>query len=83
MSEGSATVRSFVLTATFTGAILAFAGTTLYWARVTNSVGAFYLVRLADLNRLEAPIAVVSVVLAAGILINDDVSEIHGAPPIA
>jgi hypothetical protein len=65
MSEGSATVRSFVLTATFTGAILAFAGTTLYWARVTNS-SAFYLVRLADLNRLEAPIAVVSVVLAAG-----------------
>ncbi|MEV6846207.1 hypothetical protein [Actinoplanes sp. NPDC051411] len=66
MSEGPATVRSFVLTATFTGAILAFAGTTLYWARVTDSVGTFYLVRLADLNRVEAPIAVVWLVLAAG-----------------
>jgi hypothetical protein len=66
MHEGSATVRSFALAATLTGAILGVVGTTLYWARVTDDLGTFYLVRLSDLNRVEAPLAVLWLVLAAG-----------------
>jgi len=66
MSEVSPTVRSFALTATLTGAIVGFAGTTIYWARVTDNLGTFHLVRLDDLNRVEAPVAVLWLVLAAG-----------------
>ena len=66
MAERSTTVESVSLTAICTGGVLALVGTTLYWARVTDLNGTFYLVRLTDIDRVAAPVAVIWVVLAAG-----------------
>lgn len=66
MNEGVVTVRSLALASILSGAGLAVAGTTVYWARVTDTVGSSYLVRLADLNRVEAPVAVLWLMFAVG-----------------
>ncbi|MFI5892673.1 hypothetical protein ACIA5D_21440 [Actinoplanes sp. NPDC051513] len=66
MTERPTRPGSVALTAICTGGVLAFVGTTLDWARVTDASGAYYLVRLADFNRVAAPVAVLWLVLAAG-----------------
>jgi len=66
MAERSTAVGSVAPTAIFTGGALALVATTLSWARVTGTTGSFYLVRLADLNRVAAPVATLWLVLAAG-----------------
>ncbi|WP_433366135.1 hypothetical protein ACQPZX_37160 [Actinoplanes sp. CA-142083] len=66
MTERSTPPRSVTLTAICTGGVLAFVGTTLYWARVSDAYGTFSLVRLADLNRVAAPVAALWLILAAG-----------------
>jgi hypothetical protein len=66
MTERSTAVESSALAAILTGGALALVGTTLYWGRVTGTLGGFYLVRLADLNRIAAPVATLWLVLAAG-----------------
>jgi hypothetical protein len=62
----STAMGSVAPTAILTGGALALVGTTLPWARVTDQVGTFYLVRLADLGRVTAPVATLWLVLAVG-----------------
>ena len=66
MAERSTAAGSVAPTAIFTGGALALVATTLSWARVTDTGWAFYLVRLADLNPVAAPVAALWLVLATG-----------------